>query len=244
MNRPVCPFQIAFGPRTIGAAYLARRRRPLRGGRRSAAAAGARGAGGTPARAGAAVPLGDAAEAGARTGPGAIYTGAARCAAARGAHGCCCAQPPPASAPDRPARAGRGRHGNAWSMGASSAWRPALRPTCAGAREPGVPHPQPLVLHGPLRVLAIAAPGEELQLAGCAQHGAGRRCSCRAIELRLVGDVASATLERALLAGPVHVALRRVWALRSPACRGCCCAAGWICPTWLRCWLTPIACVW
>ncbi|MFN8570383.1 MAG: hypothetical protein U0Z44_23205, partial [Kouleothrix sp.] len=51
-------------------------------------------------------------------------------------------------------------------MGASSAWRPALRDDYALVRvSRGVPHPQPLVLHGPLRVLAIAAPGEELQLA-------------------------------------------------------------------------------
>ncbi|HEX9371299.1 MAG TPA: polysaccharide deacetylase family protein, partial [Roseiflexaceae bacterium] len=57
---------------------------------------------------------------------------------------------------------------------------------------------------GPLCVLAAGAPGEELQIEAL-ESALGEAARAGRIKLRVVRDVTPATLERALMEGPVHI---------------------------------------
>lgn len=92
-----------------------------------------------------------------------------------------------------------------WLTLSAAAWSPGLREDQTLARAGGSARAAtPLALDGPLRVLAVAAPDEDLQLAALeaalkpAVH-AGR------IDLRLLPDATPAALEAALAHAPAHV---------------------------------------
>jgi peptidoglycan/xylan/chitin deacetylase (PgdA/CDA1 family) len=91
------------------------------------------------------------------------------------------------------------------TIGLSQPWSPALRADYALVRVSHGAQPMPPApIAGPLHILAIAAPGEEQQLAALEQalsHDlhAGR------VELRLMRNATPATLERALMLGSTHV---------------------------------------
>lgn len=91
------------------------------------------------------------------------------------------------------------------TMGETRPWTPALRDDYALARiSRGVPATAPLTVAGPLRVLAVAAPGEELQLAAL-EAALAEAVRAGTVELQLVNDATPATLEHGLAAGPVHI---------------------------------------
>ena len=91
------------------------------------------------------------------------------------------------------------------TVGLSRPWSPGLRDEFALVRVSRAARPvPPAAVAGPLHVLAVAAPGEELQLdalelALADEVRAGR------IELRLLRDATPASLERALMTSTVHV---------------------------------------
>jgi peptidoglycan/xylan/chitin deacetylase (PgdA/CDA1 family) len=91
------------------------------------------------------------------------------------------------------------------TIGLARPWSPALHDDYALVRVSRAARPAaPAVVVGPLHILAVAAPGEELQLdalevALVNEVRAGR------IELRLLRDATPATLESALISDPVHV---------------------------------------
>ena len=91
------------------------------------------------------------------------------------------------------------------SLGGERAWAPALRDDYALVRvSRGLPPCPPLALAGPLCVLALAAPGQELQLAALAEALA-EPVRAGQIDLRLIGDATPAALEHGLAAWPAHV---------------------------------------
>lgn len=91
------------------------------------------------------------------------------------------------------------------TIGLSQPWSPALRADYALVRVSRGAQPMPpAAIAGPLHILAIAAPGEEQQLATLEQALSDDLRAGR-IELRLVRDATAATLERALMLGSTHV---------------------------------------
>ena len=91
------------------------------------------------------------------------------------------------------------------TIGLSQPWSPALRADYALARVSRGGQPMsPAAVAGPLHILAIAAPGEEQQLAALEQALSDDLRAGR-IELRLMRDATPATLERALMLGTTHV---------------------------------------
>jgi len=91
------------------------------------------------------------------------------------------------------------------TVGAERPWSPALRDDYALVRASrDMQTTPPLPVAGPLRVLAIAAPAEGLQLKALADALAAP-IRAGALELRIVDDATPATLERGLLDGPVHI---------------------------------------
>jgi len=91
------------------------------------------------------------------------------------------------------------------TIGLAQPWSPALRADYALARVSRGAQPMPpAAIVGPLHILAIAAPGEEPQLAALEQALSDELRAGR-IELRLMRDVTPATLERALMLGTTHV---------------------------------------
>ncbi len=91
------------------------------------------------------------------------------------------------------------------TIGLSQPWSPALRADYALARvsRGGQPMP-PAAIAGPLHILAVAAPGEEQQLAALEQALSDDLRAGR-IELRLMRQATPATLERALMMDSTHV---------------------------------------
>jgi len=91
------------------------------------------------------------------------------------------------------------------TIGLSQPWSPALRADYALARvgRGGQPMP-PAAIAGPLHILAVAAPGEEQQLAALEQALSDDLRAGR-IELHLMHQATPATLERALMMGSTHV---------------------------------------
>jgi peptidoglycan/xylan/chitin deacetylase (PgdA/CDA1 family) len=91
------------------------------------------------------------------------------------------------------------------TIGVDRPWSPALRDDYALTRVGrGVQAAPPLPVSGPLRVLAIAAPGEELQLQALAAALADPIRAGK-LELRIVDDATPATLEHGLMEGPIHI---------------------------------------
>jgi peptidoglycan/xylan/chitin deacetylase (PgdA/CDA1 family) len=91
------------------------------------------------------------------------------------------------------------------TIGLARPWSPALHDDYALVRvSRGARPAAPAVVVGPLRILAVAAPGEELQLDALEVALAGQVRAGR-IELRLLRDATPATLDGALLSEPVHV---------------------------------------
>src|SRR5215212_6053585 len=91
------------------------------------------------------------------------------------------------------------------TIGLSQPWSPALRADYALVRVSRGAQPMPpAAIAGPLHILAIAAPGEEQQLAALEQALSDDLRAGR-IELRLMRDATPATLERALMLGSTHV---------------------------------------
>ncbi len=91
------------------------------------------------------------------------------------------------------------------TIGLSQPWSPALRADYALARvgRGGQPMP-PAAIAGPLHILAVAAPGEEQQLAALEQALSDDLRAGR-IELHLMRQATPATIERALMLGSTHV---------------------------------------
>jgi len=91
------------------------------------------------------------------------------------------------------------------TVGVARPWSPALRDEYALVRvSRGMQPAPPLPAVRPLRVLAIAAPGEALQLRVLAAALA-EPIRAGVLELRLIHDATPATLERGLLDGPVDI---------------------------------------
>src|SRR5215207_7788687 len=91
------------------------------------------------------------------------------------------------------------------TIGLSQPWSPALRADYALARVSRGGQPMaPVAIAGPLQILAVAAPGEEQQLAALEQALSADLRAGR-IELRLMREATPATLERALMLGSTHV---------------------------------------
>jgi peptidoglycan/xylan/chitin deacetylase (PgdA/CDA1 family) len=91
------------------------------------------------------------------------------------------------------------------TIGLSQPWSPALRADYALARvSRGGRQWPPAAIAGPLHILAVAAPGEELQLAALEQALSDDLRAGR-IELHLMHQATPATLERALMIGSTHV---------------------------------------
>jgi peptidoglycan/xylan/chitin deacetylase (PgdA/CDA1 family) len=91
------------------------------------------------------------------------------------------------------------------TVGGERPWSPALRDEYALVRASrGAAATQPPVVDGPLRVLAAAAPGEELQLQALAA-ALSEPIRAGLIELRIADDATPATLERGLLGAPTHI---------------------------------------
>ncbi len=91
------------------------------------------------------------------------------------------------------------------TIGLSQPWSPALRADYALARVGRGHQPMPPALvAGPLHILAVAAPGEELQLTALEQALSDDLRAGR-IELHLMRQATPATLERALMMGTTHV---------------------------------------
>jgi len=91
------------------------------------------------------------------------------------------------------------------TIGLSQPWSPALRADYALARVGrGGRSMPPAAIAGPLQILAVAAPGEEHQLAALEQALSDDLRAGR-IELHLLYHATPATLERALMMGTTHV---------------------------------------
>jgi peptidoglycan/xylan/chitin deacetylase (PgdA/CDA1 family) len=91
------------------------------------------------------------------------------------------------------------------TIGLARPWSPALHDDYALVRvSRGARAAAPAAVIGPLCILAVAAPGEELQLDALEVALAGEVRAGR-VELRLLRDATPATLEGALLSEPVHV---------------------------------------
>jgi peptidoglycan/xylan/chitin deacetylase (PgdA/CDA1 family) len=90
------------------------------------------------------------------------------------------------------------------TVGLSKPWSPALRDDYGLVRLSRSVRPvPPASVAGPLCVLAVAAPGEDLQL-DTLEIALGTARAGR-VQLRVLRDATPAALERALLDGPVHV---------------------------------------
>src|SRR5262245_10135164 len=91
------------------------------------------------------------------------------------------------------------------TIGVSSPWSPALRADYALSRvSRGGRPPPPAALAGPLQILAVAAPGEELQL-GELQAELAEDVRAGRIDLHLMREATQVTLERALMTSPPHI---------------------------------------
>jgi peptidoglycan/xylan/chitin deacetylase (PgdA/CDA1 family) len=91
------------------------------------------------------------------------------------------------------------------TLGLARPWSPALRDDYALVRvSRGARPTSPAAVAGPLQILAIAAPGEELQL-DALEAALADEVRAGQVELRLLSEATPATLERALMAGPVHI---------------------------------------
>jgi peptidoglycan/xylan/chitin deacetylase (PgdA/CDA1 family) len=91
------------------------------------------------------------------------------------------------------------------TLGLSQPWSPAQRADYALVRVSRGGKPvAPAAVAGPLQILAVAAPGEEQQLAALEQALSDDLRAGR-IELRLMRNATPATLERALMIGSTHV---------------------------------------
>jgi len=91
------------------------------------------------------------------------------------------------------------------SLGGANGWMPAIRADYALVRlGRRVSPPSPLPLHGPLRILAVASPGNTHHLdaldRALASHVRDER-----IDLRLLADATPATLRSALADEPAHI---------------------------------------
>ncbi len=91
------------------------------------------------------------------------------------------------------------------TLGSAAPWSPALRDdyTLVRVGRRGR-QPSPAAIAGPLRILALGGPDEELQL-DVLEGALQRLVRGGQIELRLLPGATPVALERALAAGPVHV---------------------------------------
>ena len=91
------------------------------------------------------------------------------------------------------------------TVGLTKPWSPALRDEYALVRLSRVARPTaPVPLAGPLRILAVAVPGEELQLDALETALAGA-VRAGAIALRALRNASPAALDRALMAEEIHI---------------------------------------
>jgi peptidoglycan/xylan/chitin deacetylase (PgdA/CDA1 family) len=91
------------------------------------------------------------------------------------------------------------------TIGIARPWSPALRDDYTLVRVGRSARPAPaVVVAGPLRILAAAAPGEGLQLEAL-EAALDDAVRAGRIDLRLLYEANPATLERALAEGPIHI---------------------------------------
>jgi peptidoglycan/xylan/chitin deacetylase (PgdA/CDA1 family) len=91
------------------------------------------------------------------------------------------------------------------TIGLSNPWSPALRAEYALSRASRGGHPAPpAAVAGPLQILAVAAPGEELQL-NALQSALAEEVRAGRIDLHLMREATPATIERALMTNSPHV---------------------------------------